>query len=200
MYYSLVYYPKFDKRTEENIETFRRKYDAFVDCWEPHLPFIFPVPCREVEETRLIEHIKTVLQKWEPLSIRIGGHAKSWDHWLLLLLREGNENVIALHNELYTGILSPYLRKDFEYVPHIGLALFARKDAGYDVLDPRMVDVDEHLCRHALEEAESLKIDSFDVVDRVVLDKVLLEGKTNALSCTFVDRKTFRFSEPLSRG
>ncbi len=184
-------------RTEENIETFRRKYDSFVEYWEPHITFVFPVPCSEVEETTLIEHIKTVLTMWRPFPIRIGGFAKSWDHWLLLLLKEGNDKVIALHDELYTGILSPYLRKDIEYIPHIGLALFARKDAGYTVLDPRTVDFDESRYHQALEEAESLEIDSSDVVDRLFLHRVLLRGKKNTLLYKLMARKIFRLSKGL---
>jgi len=142
MYYILVYNPKFDRRTEESIETFRRKYDSFVDYWEPHIPFMFKIPCSEIEETELTGHIKSILKKWKPFHIRIGGSVKSWDHWLLLLLKEGNEKVIALHDELYTGILSSHLRRDIEFIPHIGLALFVRKDCGFNVMDPKVVDFD----------------------------------------------------------
>jgi 2'-5' RNA ligase len=194
MYYALVHNPEFDERTKGNIEAFRRKYDSFVDYWEPHMPFMFPVPCSEVEETKLIEHIERVLKKWKPFPIRIGGFAKSWDHWLLLLLKEGNEEVIALHDELYTGILSPYLRKDLEFVPHIGLALFARKDAGYDALDPTVVDFDEKLYRQALAEAESLKMDSSESIDRLFLNRVILKAEKNELFYKFIDRKIFRLS------
>jgi hypothetical protein len=113
----------------------------------------------------------------------------------LLLLKEGNEKVIALHDELYTGILSSYLRKDIEYIPHIGLALFVRKDAGYNALNPRIVDFDEKLYRQALAEAESLKIDSFGIIDRLFLNRVILKGKKNELLYKFIDRKVFRLSE-----
>ena len=176
MHYALTYYPKFDKKTEENIEAFRRRYDLFVDSWKPHIPFIFPVPCSEVEETKLIEHIETVLKKWEPFPIRIGGFEKSWDHWLLLLLKEGNEEAIDLHDGLYTGILSPYLRRDIEYIPHIGIGLFVRRDAGYNALDPQKVAFDAKLYSQALEEAKSLKIDSFDTVDKLLLRKVIINA------------------------
>jgi len=97
---------------------------------------------------------------------------------LLLLLKKGNEEAIALHDELYTGILAPYLRRDIEYIPHIGIGLFVRKDAGYNALDPKIVDFDAKLYSQALKEAESLKIDSFDTVDRLVLSKEIL--KTDA--------------------
>ncbi len=195
LYYFLAYNPKFDKKTEENIKTFRRKYDSFADYWKPHITFMFPVPRSEITEAKLAAHIKSVLKNWKPFPIRIGGFTKSWDHWLLLLLKEGNEKAIALHDELYAGVLSPYLRKDIEYIPHIGLALFARKDAGYNALDPKKVDFDERLYRQALAEAESLKIDSFDVIDRLFLNRVILKGKKNGLSYKFVDRKIFTLSE-----
>ena len=192
MHYALVYNPKFDKRTEENIEAFRRKFDSFVDYWEPHIPFVFPVPCSEIDETELVGHIKSVLKKWKPFRIRISGFTKSWDHWLLLVLKEGNEKVIALHDELYTGILSPYLRRDLEFIPHIGLALFARRDAGYNALNPKVVDFDEKRYRQALAEAESLKIDSFNIIDRLLLDRVILKGRRYELFYKFMDRRTFR--------
>jgi hypothetical protein len=53
MFHALVYYPKFDSRLGENIEAFRRKYDPFVVSKKPHMPFIFPVPCSEVEEKKV---------------------------------------------------------------------------------------------------------------------------------------------------
>jgi hypothetical protein len=178
VYYGLVYYPKFDGKTGENIKTFRRKYDPFVDSWQPHIPFIFPVPCNEVEEGKFTDHVETVLKNRKPFPIQIGGFTKSWDHWLFLLLKEGNGEAIALHDELYTGILSPYLRRDIEYIPHIGIGLFVRKDAGYNALDPKIVDFDAKLYSQALKEAESVKIDCFDTIDRLFLDKIIVKEHT----------------------
>jgi hypothetical protein len=178
MYYVLLYYPKFDRKTEENIKAFRKKYDPSVDSWKPHIPFIFPVACSEVEEGKLTAHIETVLKNWKPFPIHIGGFRKSWDHWLFLLLKKGNEEAIALYDELYTGMLSPYLRRDIEYIPHIGIGFFVRKDAGYDVLDPEKVDFDAKLYSQALGEAESLKIGFFDTVDRLFLEKVIVKTST----------------------
>jgi hypothetical protein len=180
MYHVLVHYPKFDRRTEENIRAFRRKYDPFLGSWRPHIPFIFPVPCSEVEEEKLTEHIETVLKNRKPFSIRIGGFAKSWDHWLLLLLKEGNEEATGLHDELYTGILSRYLRRDIEYIPHIGIGLFVKKDAEYNVLDPRKAAIDAKLYSRALKEAKSLEIDSFDTIDRLSLTKVIISADASS--------------------
>jgi hypothetical protein len=179
MYYVLLYYPRFDRKTGENIKAFRRKYDPFADCWKPHIPFIFPVPCNEIKEEKFTDHVETVLKNWIPFPIRIGGFTKSWDHWMFLLLKEGNREAVALHDELYTGILLPYLRRDIEYIPHIGIGLFVRKNAGYDALDPKKVDFDAKLYSQALKEAESLKIDRLNTVDRLVLSKEILKAGTS---------------------
>jgi len=98
---------------------------------------------------------------------------------LFLLLKKGNEEAIALHDELHSGMLSPYLRRDIEYIPHIGIGLFVRKDAGYNVLDPKKVDFNAKLYSQALKEAESLKIGSFDTVDRLSLRKVIIKVETS---------------------
>lgn len=208
MYYTLLYYPKLDKKTEEDIGSFRRKYNPFAGSLRPHIPFVFPVPCGDVEEIKLTEHIETVLKNWKPFPIHIEGFTKSYDHWLLLLLKEGNEKAIALHDELYTGMLSPYLRKDIEYIPHIGIGLFARKGAGYNVLDPKKVDFDAKLYSQALKEAKSLNISSFDTVDRLFLDKITVRvGKSlqaNAQSrdnlAKTVSSKEIKLSRALGRG
>ena len=193
MYFVLLYYPRFDGKTGEDIEAFRRKYDPFADSWKPHLPFIFPVRCDDIEEERFTEHVETVLKCWKPFPIHIGGFTKSWDHWLLLLLREGNEKAIALHDELYTGILAPYLRRDIEYIPHIGIGLFVRKNADYNALDPKIVGFDAKLYSQALREAESLKIDSFDTVDRLVLTKEILRtGATLHIDRTLASSKEIK--------
>ena len=179
MYYVLLYYPKFDAKTEENIEALRRKYDPFVDSWKPHVPFIFPIPCSEIKEAKLTEHIEAALENWKPFPIHIEGFTKSWDHWLFLLLKKGNEEAIALHDELYTGILSPYLGRDIEYIPHIGIGLFAKKGAGYNILDPKKIDFDAKLYSQALKEAKSLKISSSDTVDRLLLERVIVKTVTS---------------------
>lgn len=187
--HSLLFYPRFDRKTGENIEAFRRKYDPFVDYWKPHIPFVFPVPSNKVKEEEFMQHVRAVLKNWKPFPIRIGGFEKSWDHWLLLLLKEGNDKVIALHDELYTGILAPYLRKDIKFNPHIGIALFVRKDSGYNILDPKKVVYDAELYAKALKEAEALRIDSFDTVNKLVVNKVILEGGSIYLDRTVLGSK-----------
>src|SRR6185295_1521659 len=121
VYYALVYYPDFDVR---RIDDFRRKYDPHSTLINPHITFMFLVP-EAVGEANLVRHIDKVLSGWHSFPVHLAGLEKSWDHWLFLLVAEGRESVTRLHRELYTGILAAYHRPDIEFVPHLGLGLFA---------------------------------------------------------------------------
>jgi hypothetical protein len=181
MHYVVLYYPKFDEKTQASIEAFRRKYDPYAGSLKPHIPFLFPVPYSEVEESRLVEHVGAVLRNWKPFSIQMKGFGKSWDNWLFLLLKRGNGNAIALHDDLYTGILSRYLRRDIEYIPHVGMGLFVKQAPEYNVLDPRTYNCDAKLYSQALKEAKLLEINSFDTIDRLFLEKISINAKSRDL-------------------
>src|SRR6267143_5205870 len=133
MFYALVHYPQIDTKL---INEFRRKYDPHFDLIEPHITLVFLVP-ESVGEANLVRHIESTLSNWRPFPIRLRGLQRSWDHWLFLILAKGNENVTRLHRELYDGVLAAYYRTDIDFVPHLGLGLFARQDADYDIRNPQ---------------------------------------------------------------
>jgi len=173
MYYGLVYYPDIDITP---INRIRKKYDPTFNLIEPHIGVMFPVP-DSVGENELISHIESVVKEWKPFSIRISGLTKSWDHWLFLTLEEGNSEVKELYNRIYTGILEKYRRDDLEFIPHIGLGLFAKESKHYDFAEPRQLDFDEQRYLIALKEAESLNLDY-----RCLIDKLHLLKLTNDFS------------------
>jgi len=168
MFYALVHYPNIDIKL---INEFRRKYDPHVALINPHITFVFLVP-ESVGEANLTSHIESVLNHWRPFPIHLKGLQKAWDHWLFLILAEGNENVIRLHRELYSGILAEYHRPDIEFVPHLGLGLFAQQDANYDIRNPREVPLDVERYSQALKEAQQLNLDYHCEVDRLHLVKI----------------------------
>lgn len=168
MFYALVHYPNIDTKL---INDLRRKYDPQVDLIEPHITFVFLVPESVGEET-LVRHIEGVLSNWRRFPIHLKGLQKSWDHWLFLILAAGNENVTRLHRELYSGVLAPYHRPDIEFVPHVGLGLFARQDSSYDIRNPRKVPLDAEKYSQALTEAQQLNLDYSCVVDRLHLLRI----------------------------
>ena len=172
MYYALVQYPNIDT---ERIDQIRRKYDPTVDLIGPHVTIMFPVP-ESVGEGALVRHIEKVLKHRQPFQVRIHGFKKSWDHWLFLTLEEGNTNVInviALYEEIYTGILAQYRRDDIEFIPHIGLGLFVKEGAQYDLKDPKQLDFDAQRYQQALLEAQALNLDFRCQVDKLHLVKLV---------------------------
>jgi len=163
MFYSLIHYPKIDK---SKINEFRHKYDPYVNLVDSHITLVFPVPS-EIGLGELINHVSRQLTGWQPFEAEIKGLEKSWDHWLFLTLEGGNKKVIELHDKLYEGILSPYLRSDIEFVPHIAIGLFVKDQ--YDLRDPKAVEFDRETYNVALREAEAL-----DVVQTYLMDSLTL--------------------------
>ena len=168
MPYALVHYPNIDTK---RINEFRRKYDPHFDLIEPHITLIFLLP-ESVGEANLVSHLENVLQHCQPFPIHLQGLQKAWDHWLFLILGEGKDSVTRLHRKLYTGTLASYRREDIEFVPHLGLGLFATQDAGYDIRNPQEVPLDVEKYSQAVKEAQQLGLDYHCVIDRLHLVKI----------------------------
>ena len=175
-YYTLLYYPTFG---DNKIERFRKKHDKQHNKWEAHLTLIFPISDEKIEEKILIEHIEEVLKKWEKFDIHIKGLKESWDHWLFLILKEGNKKTIKLHLELYRGPLKKFFREDIEIIPHIGLGEFV-KNGEYIVLNPKKFELDKEKFDKAYKDAVKMDFDYWSKVDKVRLEK--FDGNLNHLS------------------
>lgn len=120
-YYALVYYLK---NYPDFIENLRRKYDPMVNIIKPHLTIVFPIPESDINEQDLINHMQIKINKISSFSLQFNGLERSWDNYLFLITKTGTENMKKLHDELYVGILEPFLRKDIAFSPHITLGVF----------------------------------------------------------------------------
>lgn len=169
MYYCLIFKPQIDLSV---INSFKEKYDPYYPEIEAHLTLVFPVLENEISEDMFLEHVHTVLTRFKPFNIRFCGFEKSVDHWLFLSVEEGNNEIIRLHDELYTGPLAKYFRPDLPYSPHISLGLFSSKESGYDLKNPTILPLDQGKYESALAEAESLDMNYKTAFDRVSFIKV----------------------------
>jgi 2'-5' RNA ligase len=151
--YALVYYPEADTR---GIDQLRERYDPQAVWIGPHVTLMFPVP-ESVGEDELVKHLENVLSRWRPFPIRLRGLEKSWDDYLFLLVQEGCENVVRLHDAIYTGVLARYQNEDTAFIPHLTLGAFSGDAGAY---------------ARALEEARRLDLDYRCVVDKLHLVKV----------------------------
>ena len=167
MYFALVYYPQIE---HEGFHSFRYQYEPYAELLPEHVPFIYPVP-ETVDREKLEQHIKKVLSTWKPFDVHFCTLDKTWDHWLYLGAKEGYNSVVKLHDKLYEGILSPYLRKDLPFNPHIGLGLFSKE--AYDFNNPTAeLTLDEERFKSARREFEEMGFDLWCTVDRLTLVKI----------------------------
>ncbi|MFX1572676.1 MAG: 2'-5' RNA ligase family protein [Promethearchaeota archaeon] len=140
------------------IEALRKKYDPHYNLIKPHITLIFPINNISISRKSLSKHVRSIVNNWKPFDIELGGFTKSWDHWLFLLIKKGNKEMIQLHNELYKGIFSPYLRNDIEYIPHISLGHFIKENYQNSQKTSNNDVFDESKYKLALEEAECLNL------------------------------------------
>jgi 2'-5' RNA ligase len=153
MIYALVHYPNIDTR---RINRFRTKFDPQIDLIAPHITLMFPIP-ESIRGDVLVCHLENVLSSWQSFPIHLQGCQISSDDYLFLLMQEGNAKTIRLHDEIYTGILADYWRKDIPYVPHLTLGRLNKPSINRD---------------RALQEAEQLSLDYDCVLDKLHLVKV----------------------------
>ena len=153
MIYALVHYPNIDNR---QINRFRKKYDPQFNMIAPHVTIMFPVP-ESVGEDNLVYHIENVLCNWQPFSIHLQDVQLSSDDYLYLVLQNGREAVIRLHNEIYTGVLVDFLRKDIPFIPHLTLGV---------------LNQNSKISSLALEEARQLRIDQRCEFEKLHLVKI----------------------------
>lgn len=167
MYFALVYYPGIEQK---EFHVLRQKYDHWVNLMEEHVPFVFPLP-ESIGFENLKSHISQILEDWKPFDVHFSGFLKSWDHFLMLGIQEGNDQAIKLHDELYSDILAPHLRKDLPFTPHVGLGLFSKEQ--YDIDNPTdQLSLDEEKYQRAKAEYETMGLDFWRTIDHLTLVKL----------------------------
>lgn len=121
--FAVVYFLKTDL---DKLDSLRKKYDPNWRIISPHMTIVFPLI--DVSEDELSRLVKDVADNTKSFPLHLKGLTKSSDDYLFLLAKEGNEEIVKLHDKLYSGVLTPYLRKDIPFIPHITLGYFKTSD------------------------------------------------------------------------
>ena len=167
MYYDLVYYPTIEYN---GFHAFREAYDPFTAFIPGHITFVYPVP-ESIDLSKLECHMTRITKAWRPFNIHFCEIDITNDHWLFLGAKQGKREAIKLHDELYTGILSAYLRKDLPYVPRLGLGLFNREK--YDIKNPTAeLTLDLNKYRKARKKFEALGFELHCTIDQLTLLRI----------------------------
>ncbi len=123
--YLVVAYPELRPEDLEKIQNFRSQHDElYFNVVDPHFTFVFPVTGISQEE--FTREIKLRATNFKNIDFIIRGakvHNDAFSDFfhVFLVPDEGNEQIIELHDKLYSGKLKEHLRTDLEYIPHIGV-------------------------------------------------------------------------------
>ncbi|MGI8908816.1 MAG: 2'-5' RNA ligase family protein [Candidatus Sumerlaeaceae bacterium] len=126
--YTLAY-PQLSARDRVFIDDFRRRYDIpFRDVVAPHWTLAFG--CTAIPESEYRQHVREIAQVQPTIRFccryaMVGVDDANDNYYVFLVPDDGFSDISRLHDRLYTGELTPYLRLDIPYVPHIGIATIA---------------------------------------------------------------------------
>lgn len=170
MLHAVVHYPRLGS---PGLDEFRRKHDPFAELIPEHITLVFPIPT-PLETLRT--HAHSVTRTFEPFEVHIEGLSRTWDHWLYLEIQEGREEIVELHDRLYSGPLKEFLRTDLPFEPHVGIGFFGT--GPYDPLDPETVTLDSEAYESARAEAADLGIDASRTVRSLTIVRLDTERNT----------------------
>jgi 2'-5' RNA ligase len=122
----IVWFPPFPQ--DSRVEHFRKLHDPLAKEIAAHLHIVFPFHCN-LTSVQLASHTRRIVAKWPPLPVTFRDVEGLLDEFVLLMVRERHEAVTALHDELYTGVLKNFLRKEMTYTPHVTLARAYTREA-----------------------------------------------------------------------
>lgn len=157
---AIVLYPKFNNL--EYIDEIREKYDPLYKFIAPHLTLVFPFKS-ELTTAELVEHLTRNLKETVPFELVAKGITGASGGYVFLDVKVGNDNVIDLHDKLYSGILKSHHNRFIPYQPHITIA--------------NIKDDSSH--RNVVEELADFNIEFRARIDRVAIE--IIDGTDKAM-------------------
>lgn len=102
----------------DSIHMLRAKYDPLANFIAPHITLVFPFES-EIPIEVLAEHLREASADLKPFQVVLRGITRAEGGYLFLNVKIGNDQIILLHDRLYSGLLQPYLNRNLTYVPHL---------------------------------------------------------------------------------
>lgn len=123
---AIVIAPEFQR--VERIVELRRAYDPLAFAMPPHITLVFPFES-DLTTAALATHIATAVAGIPPFPIALRDVTGDGDEYLFLNVKRGNDDIIALHDQLYTGPLAPFRSLRHTFVPHLTVGRLERPAA-----------------------------------------------------------------------
>jgi 2'-5' RNA ligase len=111
----------FPEELPASIEAFRSQFDPLGAVVPAHVTFVFPF-ASSLSVVQVAAHVRKVAARWPRLPIMLAGVDAYAGRWVHLRITRGRAAIAELHDRLYRGALAPFLRREFDYEPHVTLA------------------------------------------------------------------------------
>lgn len=126
----VITYPVWSSQDRSRIDALRSEHDPLrAGVVDPHLTLVSPTASLQVDA--LQEHTRSHAEAFGPITLLLDrldvveDDSGAFFH-TFLVPTIGYEQVVALHDALYRPPLDAELRRDIEYVPHVGVGTGAR--------------------------------------------------------------------------
>jgi 2'-5' RNA ligase len=119
---SIVILPEFDGL--DRIAQLRRQFDPLASKIGAHITLVFPFES-DLSAEQLRAHIQRAIQGMTPFPVQCRGVTGHEDEYLFLNVKLGNDQLIDLHDRLYSGPLAAHLRFEYTYTPHVTVGRLA---------------------------------------------------------------------------
>jgi 2'-5' RNA ligase len=100
------------------IERLRRAYDPLADFIAPHITLVFPFTSAIATEA-LAMHMRRATRDLAPFEVRLREITGHMGEYLFLNVKRGADQLVALHDQLYSGALATYLAPEHTFTPHL---------------------------------------------------------------------------------
>ena len=105
------------------IEDLRIQHDPLFKLIPPHITLVFPFESAILSQV-LYEHIRGALEDIKPFIIELQDFTGTLDQYIFLNVKKGNDQIIELHDRLYSGLLSTYQNFRFSFHPHLTIGRY----------------------------------------------------------------------------
>jgi 2'-5' RNA ligase len=113
---AIVIFPTFADAAP--IERLRNAYDPLADFIAPHITLVFPFTSAIATEA-LAAHMRRATRDLAPFEVTLREVTGHTEEYLFLNVKRGADQLVALHDHLYSGILTRYLAPDHTFTPHL---------------------------------------------------------------------------------
>lgn len=100
------------------IDALRGRFDPLAAVVAPHLTLVFPFD-DPLGDRALAEHVERAIAALSAFPIVLRGVTAHEGEYLFLNVKRGNDELIRLHDALYTGALARHLDRTHTFVPHL---------------------------------------------------------------------------------